>query len=108
MANVSTVGDGNRWGAISSYTIRHENIPIQTYGDASPFFVRGLSTIEFTGIAPATPETIAAIAGWGMDFSGDSFPIRQREWLCLYCGGANGLDGLKCIHCNAVRNWLLG
>lgn len=100
------MNSGNQWAYINNFTISRNPTRVDSFSGAS-YQIAGLSTVEFSGIAPLTPQIMDAMKRW-MNNPSPELPTRVEEWLCLYCGGVNRLESLKCYHCNAVRSWLIG
>jgi len=88
------MAQGNQWAWLTDYSI---DIPM-----GGPLEVR------FSGIALGTPEVLNAMQGWlGQPWAFSQLPLRQEEWICLYCGAVQDIARVKCENCGAPRSWLL-
>ena len=97
---------GNQWAYLTNYSVNQEYVELQAWGDKYPNHLPTNTTVQFTGLAPATPEILRAIQRW-MD-KPPQFPFYAEEWMCLYCGSPNPLPKTHCEKCGAPRNWLIG
>ena len=97
---------GNQWAYLKEFKIETPIPSFESWYGENVTFVSAMPQIEFTGLAPATPEILAAIQKWMKDPGG--LPFYQDEWMCLYCGSPNPLPERHCSQCGAPRNWLIG
>jgi hypothetical protein len=105
----------NQWGTLTGYTVEHlPDTLIECPDPSGPYgsFIEvgrfsSIGTVEFTGVAPATPEVLEAINRWAKNGKG-RLPNWKEEWMCLYCGTPQSLLNRKCDDCGAPRNWLIG
>jgi hypothetical protein len=96
----------NRIGVLKSFSLNNSFVDVRSFSDQQANYLPGLGEIEFSGIAPATPQVMELLKRWMTD--GIHQPAFVREWSCLYCTSPNPLPETHCSRCGAPRNWLLG
>lgn len=98
---------GNQFAFIHRINVNRDIYRSQEIGDpvVVPYAI-GQGTVEFTAIAPATPE-IMQFLSQRIHSNNPRLPLYTEEWTCLYCGSPQPLPRVSCQECGAPRSWMI-